>query len=248
MFSPTPERPHPNQAIIEALKKSIDEGHLSKIEQSDIITLLQRCCPAGLSGALELFELSSLSPMDNLNRVDLLSQTLANPLCQVIFNARLRLFSDYSEGSECLGVTQANQLIEITCSSTVADTRVKNFFDYMAQYRPCPPTQKYMVDIDFQDEVCSALRREYEALAESRGPDEALHAIEASLDACQNHQMDSSLFDTIKYSVASQVESTDYYSMRGYDDLMRSIWEALQSFQIESLLMEIDLGVSRRLS
>lgn len=161
----------------------------------------------GLSRAMNIFERSDFGfEQEHLEKLKILSQILANPLCQTIFDARLRGFSDYTIASDPLQSLNTNEIIDQICESDDKETQIQIFFDYFTQFRPFPPSQKYMVYVNVADKI----------EIELQSPD-----INTSLQDIKN------IFDQIKYRVARDIESEDLYSTRTYQDLMTQIWSEL---------------------
>lgn len=156
-----------------------------------------------LSQAMSIFEQSDFGfYQEHLEKLAVLSKVLANPLCQTIFDARLRGFSDYTMLSDPLKTLNTTEIINQIWHSSNEDTQIQIFFDYFAQFRPLPLSQKYMVFVDVAERVA----REVE-LSDSRDM--------------------KGIFDTIKYRVASNIERDDLYSTRTYQHHMAQIWSEL---------------------
>lgn len=175
------------QFILKALKNDL--------EMPQALDFLTHQNLDGLSQAMAIFEQSDLGfYQKHLNKLKVLSKVLSNPLCQTIFDARLRGFSDYIMISDPLKNLNTTEIINQISQSSNEDTQIQIFFDYFAQFRPLPLSQKYMIFVDVAERVA----REVE-LSRSRD------------------------FDTIKYRVASNIERDDLYSTRTYQDHMAQI-------------------------
>ena len=155
-----------------------------------------------------------------------------NPLCQTIFDARLRSFSDYSQSFEPLGYhSVADRIITSLQESADEEQRIAIFFDYFTHYRPFPGSQRYIVDIDLADKVLNALTtycQERIAAINTREDYLTTKQLIKQIQHCGGNQF---LFDTIKYDVASAIEAEDMCSMRTYADHMNAIAEVLKKPQ-----------------
>jgi hypothetical protein len=191
------------ELMLRALKNRVDLGTIRNY-------LSQHVALEGLSRAISLFDLSSFSyKQEHFQKLSILTRVLANPLCQTIFDARLRGFSDYSEISEPLRSTEADEIINQLADLVDEETKVRIFFDFFVSFRPFPPSQKYIVDVDVVDKVAGVLQAP-----------EMKETIRMK-DGVKN------VFDRIKYGIASDIESEDLCSIRKYKDLMNEIWSAL---------------------
>ena len=120
--------------------------------------LTKRTIIDGLSRTINLFNQSFLAySLENINRFSVLAEVLANPLCQTIFDARLRTFSDYAVSSDHIDSTFAAHLINQLYTEQNEQTRIAIFFDAFATLRSFPLSQKYMIDIDMANEVTEKL-------------------------------------------------------------------------------------------
>jgi hypothetical protein len=175
----------------------------AEVDIASILTFLrQDVAFDGLSRTLTLFDISNRFnyKQENFKQFALLSKILENPLCQTIFDARLRGFSDYSVSHERLSAVHADTLIHAMTSCE--DSCIEYFFNYFvdSKLRPFPPSQKDMVDVDIAFLV---------------------HIATSSLDEIT--QDSDVIFNKIKYKVASLIEDQDLYSERRYGDLMNEI-------------------------
>lgn len=161
----------------------------------------------GLSRAMYIFERSDLSfRQEHLEKLSILSRVLTNPLCRTIFDMRLRGFSDYTIVSCPLVSLNTDEIIHQVIDSKDEDRQIQVFFDYFAQFRPFPPSQKYMIFVDVTDRVANELE---------------------STDLSVYPNDLERIFNQIKYQVASNIERDDLYSTRSYQDHMTQIWLAL---------------------
>ena len=198
------------------------------------------------SRAMTLFVHSKLDDSyDNLNRFIVLAEVLANPLCQTIYDARLRSFSSYSDTSDPIDSTFALDLINQLYTEQNKERQVAIFFDACAQFRSYPPTQKYMTDLRVDDAVLMALNLHCLSMIER---------IDSALDYQQTQQMinklhtlggDQALFDQLNYSIATTIETDDLYSQRSYQQLMDEIKEALFKPQVYLSLFTTELKQSK---
>lgn len=168
--------------------------HLSVIQTF----LSEQITPEGMSHAIDLFNLSHFSyNTQHFKTFKILSDLFENPLCQTIFDARLRTFSDYDDPSEPLNFDEADNIINQLISLRDQEARVRAFFDYFASFRPYPSSQRYF------------------------------RAIKAADIIPRFNTRNASDFDHMKYEIASHIESEDLCSTRTYDDLMQEIRDAL---------------------
>lgn len=194
----------------------------------------QSVAAEGLSRALALFNLSSFVYNEELLPMfSVLTKVLANPLCQTIFDARLRSFSDYTIPDEPLLPQHANQLIQQLYNMKDEENRIRTFFNFLAQFRPIPCSQRYLTETKSATQVPLAL--ELYCV-------EKIKAIKTYQDCVEVKEMiyilqtkggDKTHFDAIKYSVASDLEAENWASTKNYDQLMNEIWEALDQPQTD---------------
>ncbi|HBD9374799.1 TPA: hypothetical protein KLD42_001673 [Legionella pneumophila] len=195
------------QDCVEFMMRALKNG----VDLTNIVNYLsQHVDLAGLNRAITLFDLSSFNyKQEHFPKFSILSSVLANPLCQTIFDARLRGFSDYSELSEPLPSIDANEIINQLVDLVDEETKAQIFFDFFVPFRPFPPSQKYIVDVDVADKVARVLQ----------APE-----MKSTLRMKNGVRV---VFDKIKYEIASHIESEDLCSTRNYKDLMNEIWSIL---------------------
>lgn len=197
--------PAEDQGFLSNLLQMIQHAQPAPLSQEAMHLLLSKIDVKGFHRAKELYEMACYADSKhNYHKFALLTRVLANPLCQTIYDARLRCFSDYAEPTEPLNNNRATDIIQQLCHERDNDQHIKLFFDFFAAFRPIPCTQKYMVDIDINDIV----------------------------NSYKIDRRDPASLKQLKYRIASQIESEDYYSSRTYDTLMSSIEEALDQLQV----------------
>ena len=196
--------------------------------------LSQRVAMSGLSRAITLYDFSHFDYREvNFPTFSALATVLAIPLCQTIFDARLRSCALFSMPSEPLNASVADGIIHQLIALRDEELKICVFFDYFAQFRPFPESQTYIVEDAVATEVTEALA----SYCASR-----IHAIENAEDYIQVRQMiktlrttggDKALFEQIKYAVANAVVSRDWCSTQSYMNLMAEIWQALKKPQVD---------------
>lgn len=193
--------------------------------------LAQHVALDGLSRAITLFDLSSYGyRKEHFLRFGALTKVLENPLCQTIFDARLRGFSDYTIISEPLSSIDADEIVKQLIDVIDEEAQIRLFFDFFAEFRPFPASQKYIVDVG--EKVTAALMNYCEStIAAIASPQDCLQA-QAMIATLRKEGGNKIIFDKIKYEIASEIESEDLCSMRTYDRLMDEIWLALNQPQV----------------
>ena len=186
----------------------------------------------GLRDAIELFELSSYTYCEtNRSLFYMLADLMLNKLCQTIYDARLRSFSDYSEPSEPIDADFASHLISLLADTKNAD-RVRVFFNALANLRPYPPSQKYLITVDVEQYVLHALSTYCKSIIKDIKTADEYISFQQRLQRFQTFGGDILAFDAIKESVAANIEKEDFASTRNYDQLMREIWNTIKQPQI----------------
>lgn len=213
------------QFILRALPNGVDFLVIQKF-------LSQQVALEGLTDTITLFDLSNFSykPQYFQKFADL-TWVLANPLCQTIFGARLRGFSDYSVNSEVLNDTDADKIIKQVCLAH-GENKTKIFFDFFTSFRPIPPSPKYIVEVKVSHWVAAALTHYCKATIAAGSSRQDLLQIQNMIATLRKKGGDKFIFDKIKYEVASLIESEDLCSSRTYDELMEEIWSALNQPQV----------------
>ncbi len=188
----------------------------------------------GLSDAMTLFDRRQYGySEENLKSLGILSSVLGNPLSRVIFDARLRCFSDYEMPSDPVSSQSADEIIQRVTSLENQEARVKEFFNYFTDYRPLPPSQDYIVDINVHDLIVSKLESYCHEKINFADTFHALSQVKQMIKTLSEAGGNQDIFNAIKYDVASIIESEDLCSMRNYDDLMQAVWGELNKPQIE---------------
>lgn len=203
----------------------------------------------GISRAMVLFGHSSFDfRLEHLPLFSVFTEVLAIPLCQTIFDARLRGQSDYDIPSDPLDVTLANELMTKLVVLSDEDSKVRIFFNFFARFRPCPASQKYMVELDVAAMVSDALIRDCELKIKNIQNLDDCIALKQWMEKLTSQGGDRDDLDRIKYDVANRIESTDWYSNRHYEQLMEEIFEVLRTPQLsikdsfDDLLLEIEMA------
>ncbi|MFJ1269782.1 hypothetical protein ACD661_14550 [Legionella lytica] len=180
----------------------------------------------GLDRAINLFDMSSfVYNEEHLSMFSMLTKVLANPLCQTIFDARMRSFSDYTIPDEPLLPQDANQIIQQLYDLKDDESKIRTFFDFFAQYRPLPCSQKYLMETDTASQVAIALELYCIAkIAAITTYQDALD-VKEMIQLLQTHGGNETHFEAIKYLVAGNLEAENWASTKTYDQLMQEIWQ-----------------------
>ena len=195
-----------------------------------------------LESAFLIFQYSKYQmDQENFPAFIMLANLLDNPLCQTIFQSRLRVFSDYSTPSEPLNSAGvANTLINQLLLLEHTAEQIEVFFDYFAAFRPFPGSQKYMVFIDVDSEVSAELDNYCEMLISEIETVQDYKKVVAKINNLRENGGNDEIFNYIKYDVASSIEEQDMCSLRSFKDHMQSIKKAvmrpqpnLQNFKSE---------------
>jgi hypothetical protein len=187
----------------------------------------------GLSRAMTLFDLSCFEYSSQaFEQWRTIATVLANPLCQTIFDARLRGFSDYTACSEPIDPMFADGLITRLHAEQNKEKRIELFFNACATLRPFPPTQKYMKPIDVSLIVEVTLTSYCQKMIQSIACQEDEDNVRDMIKALQTTGGKLAIFESIKYQVAHVIESEDLYSSRTYQQLMDEIGHALSQPQM----------------
>jgi hypothetical protein len=162
----------------------------------------------GLSRALTLFEGSHFDfRQDHLPLFSILCDILAIPLCQTIFDARLRANSDYDIPTDPIKGSVADALINQLIGLPDTESKIRIFFNFCAQFRPFPASQQNSDEVDVASLVAIALTNDCEA---------QIQAIQSVDDFITTQQMikklklkggDPAVFNRIKYRVGQLNES-----------------------------------------
>ncbi len=195
-----------------------------------------------LSRAIPLFDLGGLDYHEHAQAFIVLAETFANPLCQTIFDARLRAFSDYSVPSDPVNLYIAGDIIQKLRVLPDEESRIHTFFDFFASHRPFPESQKYIVEVDVAAEVAMALESYCVSVIKAIASPEDYERARRVIRKLQTEGGDKVIFDKIKYSVASAIESQDWCSTRHYAQLMDEVWQELVKPQadLDSFIKELE--------
>ncbi|WP_058533613.1 hypothetical protein [Legionella saoudiensis] len=209
------------ELIAQMLKGGVAVEHIPNFMEKYIVA-------DGLSRAITLFDLSSFNyHEEHLLKLSVLTQVLANPLCQTIFDARLRSFSDYTIPTEPLRPQDANRIIQQLCNLQHEESRIRTFFNFFAEFRPIPCSQDYLTEIDCADQVVRALELYcITKITAIRSYQDRMNMKEMIL-LLQKQGGNRIHFEAIKYQVASVLEEENWGSTKNYDQLMHEIWQAL---------------------
>lgn len=189
----------------------------------------------GLNDALTLFNHSQFTyKQEYFNAFALLTSVLANPLCQIIFEARLRCFSDYSSPSEPLRHPKiADSIIQQLNKLDSQEERIAVFFDFFTDYRPFPNSQCYIVEINVEMEVELALGTYCLAQIAMISNKQDYLRTKQLLEKINTKGGSIDLFNEIKYQVAYAIEDKDMCSTRDYQKHMTDIHQALMHHQFK---------------
>lgn len=161
-----------------------------------------------------------------------ISTLLANPLCQTIFDARLRGFSDYSITVEPLNKTSADKIINQLTRLNSYEDQVATFFDFFAEYRPFPPSSSYVVEIDMLGMILTPLTAYCEKQIETIETKEDYLKVKQLITQLKTKGGDEEVFYAIKHAIASDIEHADWCSRRSYKQHMEDIWAELERPQV----------------
>ncbi|CAM4462185.1 MAG: hypothetical protein LEGION0403_FIIPPAGN_01359 [Legionella sp.] len=200
-----------------------------------ITDFLSQCVAInGLEHAIQLFDLSSfVYNEEHLSKFSVLTKVLATPLCQTIFDARLRSFSDYTIPKEPLLPQDANNIIQQLHDLSDEENRIRTFFNFFAQYRPIPCSQKYLTETDSATQVVIALELYCSAKIKAATSYQDRVEIKEMIYILQTKGGNKSHFEAIKYIVANNLEEENWASTKDYDQLMRDIWQTLSQPQTD---------------
>ena len=120
---------------------------------------------SGLSSAMVLFDRSELTyTKEHFTAFALLTSVLANPLCNVIFEARLRSSgSDYVIVQDPLNKKKSCEIMQELDKLSSQEERIAAFYDFFTAYRAIPASLKYFREISLE-EVLLALNTFCEAM------------------------------------------------------------------------------------
>lgn len=195
----------------------------------------------GLSRAIALFDLSGLPySEEHFNEFHIVARVFGNTLCQTIFDARLRSYSDYSEPSEPVNSRVAVTILSELGALSSQEERVAFFFDFFAELRPFPCSQRDLVDVDVADEVTKVLRSYCKSAIATVDSQQDYLRVRKMISELQNTGGNKLVFDDVKYRIASAIESADLCSIRNYKTLMDEVRQALMTPQrdLESFTKE----------
>lgn len=173
--------------------------------------------------ALELFQISNLPySLENWPKFQALVTVMSNELASTIYLARLRIFGDYSAPEESLYPSKVQELLDTLSSLQDYEKQICYFFDFFAEYRPLPPSQKYAKDIYVFELVESEITTYCLTLIQSAKTKDDYISVKECLNNFGRYGL-SAAFDLLKYRIASNIETEDLYSQRNYDQLMSEI-------------------------
>lgn len=186
----------------------------------------------GINDALDMMKRSGIefSKETFCSTCRALSPLLNNPLIKVIYESRLRVFSDYAEPHDGLDEMMAKKLIGIAISERDEVHKIKNMFDTLVELRITPPTLKYYEETRIDvTQLCRDMLEQYfnKQFAKASSLDEKRRCQAALLRVHRTNALQ--LFDALKYAIGAQIETIDVYSTRTFDDLMLAIWRAFDN-------------------
>lgn len=189
----------------------------------------------GLSRALEIFKYATITyNTEGFIHLANLLDVMANPLCQTIFDARLRSFSDYSESSDPLKRTGvADSIIFQLSTARNSEDKYQLFFDYFADFRPFPPSLKYVVELDLPDLVLSTLTVFCQSLIQNISTKQDYLQAKEIIKELRTRGGNEAIFNRVKYHIAAELEFTDWCSTYKYQGLMDDIRAVLFQPQTE---------------
>lgn len=158
--------------------------------------------------ASEVFKIAGRVPTQN--ELQIFSRLFANPLCEIMFLARKRVFSDYQEDTpELLSQAHACKLIEHILNLESEESRVEFFFDQMREIKPSPLSQRDTIEYQY-------------------GTTESFMALMVQpclREYLQKHQGTelNKIHDALRYEIASEIEKNDLCCSRTYRQLMNEI-------------------------
>lgn len=236
-----------DQTSLSIILSMLNEAEPETLNEEIINHLVENIAMAGLSRAVELSELAQFKyDATNYHLFILLTNVFANPLCRLIYDARLRCFSDYATPSEPISTNDANAIILQLAGLEDEENRIRTFFDFYANVRPFPCSQKYIVDIDINELVGNALIDYCTSLIEQIQTQENLQQAINIIQMLREAGGNKNIFDEIKYTIAYRIESDDLCSTRRYDDLMNDIWLAVNKPQNDLPTFSDDLKRKRK--
>jgi hypothetical protein len=188
---------------------------------------------AGLSRAITFFEHSPYTyKKDHLHILAMLTEVLANPLSQVIFDARTRTSGDYTEPAEPLrDKSLAQAVIQALLKCKSYEERISVFFDSFVVHRPSQASLRHFVEINVEEIVTSQLNNYCLEQVQSITTKEDYLRVKALINKLHTTGGDQPVIDAIKYNAASFVESEDIYSSRNYEAHMEEIAQLVRTPQ-----------------
>lgn len=172
------------------------------------------------SMAFEVFEIAGRTPAQN--ELQIFLRLFANPLCETMFLARKRVFSDYQEDTpELLSQAHACELIEHILNLESEESRVECFFEQMREIKPLPLSQRDTIEYQY-----GAAENFMMLMVEPR-----------LREYLQKHQGTglNKIHDDLKYEIASEIEKNDLCCSRTYRQLMSEIKNYLRKYLLEVL-------------
>lgn len=210
---------------IDFITRALKAGnHLTEINHF----LLHEVALEGLNRAVTLFDLSSRDyRKEHFPLFRVLTHVFANPLCQTIFDARLRCFSDYYVPLEPLNSLHADFIINQLYFLNDDESRVCTFFDFFSEFRSFPGSQKYIIEVNTDDHVTRELDFYFQSKIETIENKEDYFWVREMITKVRTQGGDKVIFEKIKYNVASAIEAEDFCSTRNFNQLMHQIEKAL---------------------
>lgn len=211
-------------------------NHLEQSNSLDHSTLQTVIAAKELHATHTLFKHCQLSyTKEDFKLFALFASILNNPLCKTIFDARLRHFAEMSEPKKDpllqWDKATASDFIKKLNAADSYDQKIEAFYDYFIAFRPLPCSQKYIVEIDLEEQIVSALTFFLQQMINAVNTQEDYNNTFALIKTLKYKGGTREVFDAIKYEIASSIESEDMCSFRTFKDHMLAISTLLQQPQ-----------------
>ncbi len=188
-------------------------------------------CSVEKNMALELFNIAQRTYTEE--DLSVVITLFANPLSQVLFQARLRNFSCYAERVvDPLGQDMACILIDNILALKNDDDKIGFFFEQMRLLKPLPFSQRETIEYLY-DSMDSFMMQ----VVSSR--------VTSYLDMNPTARKQQ-VYNALKYQIASEIEEKDLFCQRRYNQLMIEIETYLNKIMPNSLLQQTSFFISER--
>lgn len=190
--------------------------------------LTRRIDHDGLSDAITLYNLSTFEYSEqHLPKFFVLTQVLANPLCQTIFAARFRGSSEYSPTVEPLSSNDVDGII-ISTTREQDEARIKIFFDCCQKFQTAPLSQKYLCDVDIATIIDDSVKHFCQSKIKKLAMEADRSQIDELIKRANGEKGGKFIFGLIKYNAANTLLIEDLYTQRTYDQIMAEIKNELE--------------------